>query len=65
MAQEKKHRYARPTMRAIAERAGVSRATVSLILNGRPEAVGRFKPETVARVRAIADQMGYHANIMP
>mgnify|MGYP000151674844 CR=1 FL=1 len=64
MAQEKKHRYDRPTMRAIADRAGVSRATVSLILTGRPEVVGRFKPETVARVRAIAEQMGYQANIM-
>lgn len=51
-------------MRAIADEAGVSRATVSLILTGRPEVVKRFKPETVAKVRRIAEEVGYQANIM-
>jgi len=51
-------------MQAIADRAGVSRATVSLILTNRPEIVEKFKPETVARVREIAESMGYQANIM-
>ena len=64
MNAEKKHKSARPTMQAIAERAGVSRATVSLILTNRQEIVERFKPETVAKVREIADEMGYQANIM-
>jgi len=51
-------------MQAIADRAGVSRATVSLILTGRPEIVEKFKPETVAKVRELAEEMGYQANIM-
>lgn len=54
----------RPTIQAIAERAGVSRATVSLILTNRPEVVSRFKDETVERVRAIAKEIGYTANLM-
>ena len=51
-------------MQAIADRAGVSRATVSLILANRPEMLERFRPETVARVREIATEVGYQANIM-
>jgi LacI family transcriptional regulator len=61
---EKKHKSSRPTMQAIADRAGVSRATVSLILTNRQDIVERFKPETVAKVREIAEEMGYQANIM-
>jgi LacI family transcriptional regulator len=64
MLEGKKHKPARPTMQAIADRAGVSRATVSLILTNRPEVVERFKAETVAKVREIAEEIGYHANIM-
>lgn len=64
MAETRKPKHARPTMQAIADRAGVSRATVSLILTNRPEVVERFKPETVAKVRDIAEEMGYQANIM-
>jgi len=55
---------ARPTIQAIAERAGVSRATVSLILTNRPEVVSRFKPATVEKVRSLAEEMGYTANLM-
>ncbi|MEQ6900393.1 LacI family DNA-binding transcriptional regulator [Nocardioides sp. YIM 152588] len=40
----------------VAHRAGVSRATVSQILNDRG---GRFTPATVARVRAAAAELGY------
>jgi len=60
-AREKKS--ARPTMRSIAERAGVSRATVSLILTNRDEVLSRFRPDTVERVRQIAKEMGYQANL--
>ncbi|MBI4581366.1 MAG: LacI family DNA-binding transcriptional regulator [Planctomycetes bacterium] len=64
MSDPKKPKHTRPTMQAIADRAGVSRATVSLILTNRQEIVERFKPETVAKVREIAEEMGYQANIM-
>ncbi len=53
----------RPTIQAIAKRAGVSRATVSLILTNRADVVGRFKPDTVQKVREIADSLGYRANL--
>ncbi len=54
----------RPTIQAIAKRAGVSRSTVSLILANRKDMVSRFKPQTVARVRETAREMGYRANLM-
>lgn len=37
--------------------AGVSQATVSLILNGSP--VAKFSPDTVTRVRKAAEDLGY------
>lgn len=64
MSESKKHKHVRPTMQAIADCAGVSRATVSLILTNRPDIVERFKPETVAKVREIALELGYQTNIM-
>jgi DNA-binding LacI/PurR family transcriptional regulator len=64
MAGKEKHRSWRPTMQAIADKAGVSRATVSLILTNRQEIIDRFKPETVARIRRTAEELGYQANIM-
>jgi len=64
MPEARKHKPSRPTMQAIADRAGVSRATVSLILTNRKEIIDRFKPATVTKVREIADEMGYQANIM-
>ncbi|MFJ8194112.1 LacI family DNA-binding transcriptional regulator [Streptomyces sp. NPDC096094] len=45
-----------PTAADVALRAGVSRATVSHIFNGRE---GRFPEETRARVRAAAEQLDY------
>ncbi len=46
-----------PTSTAVARRAGVSRATVSYVLNG--QAAGRVGERTQARVRAAAEELGY------
>jgi LacI family transcriptional regulator len=52
-------------MAELAARAGVSRATVSIILSGTDESLTtRFKPETIARVRKTAAEMGYQMNLM-
>lgn len=53
----------RVTLAMVAERAGVSIATVSLILSDREEKVGLFHPDTVRRVRAAAMRLGYRANL--
>ena len=47
------------TMRAVAERAGVSTKTVSNVVNG----TGAFSPETERRVRAAIDELGYRINL--
>jgi LacI family transcriptional regulator len=44
-------------MMAVAQRAGVSQATVSLILNGSPGA--RFSTGTRNKVKRIAEELGY------
>jgi DNA-binding LacI/PurR family transcriptional regulator len=49
----------RPTQAEIARIAGVSQATVSLVLNGRDDALSA---ETRARVRAAIERWGYVAN---
>jgi DNA-binding LacI/PurR family transcriptional regulator len=54
----------RPTIRAIAEMAGVSRTTVSLILANREDMIARFRPETVEKVRQAAESVGYRANLL-
>ena len=46
---------ARPTLQSVAERAAVSRQTVSNVLNS-PHLV---RPETIDRVRAVIDEVGY------
>ncbi len=46
-----------PTITTIAERAGVSIASVSRVLNGLPT-----REETVRRVLAAADELGYVPN---
>jgi DNA-binding LacI/PurR family transcriptional regulator len=47
----------RPTSADVAARAGVSRATVSMVLNGRVE--GTVAPATQQRVLAAAAELGY------
>lgn len=49
---------ARPSLETVAERAGVSRQTVSNVLNA-PHVV---KPETLARVLAAIEETGYRQN---
>lgn len=53
----------RPTLQSVAERAKVSSATVSMVLNGRANLVG-IKPATQALVRAAAAELNYQANPM-
>jgi DNA-binding LacI/PurR family transcriptional regulator len=48
-------RQPRPTLRAVAQAAGVSTSTASLAFSGK----GPVAPETVARVRAAAEELGY------
>ncbi len=50
-----------PTMRDVAERAGVSVATVSRSLAGSAGVV----PEVRERVRRVADELGYHPSRLP
>jgi len=49
------------TIRDVAERAGVSKVTVSYILNGRQTAV-KISDETKQRVWAAVEELGYHPN---
>lgn len=51
----------RLTLNDIAQLAGVSKTTASMILNGQAEQF-RIKPETRQKVEAIAQQYGYRAN---
>lgn len=53
-------RALRPSQLAIGKAAGVSRATVSAVLRGQPG----LTAETVERVRAVADKMGYRPNAL-
>jgi len=50
------------TLKDVAEKAGVSVSTVSLVLNGRD--AGRIRPELSERVREIADALGYVPDLM-
>lgn len=49
------------TIQDVAREAGVSRTTVSLVLNRRTEA--RISAETAARVREVARRLGYQPNM--
>ncbi|ONK15604.1 LacI family DNA-binding transcriptional regulator [Streptomyces sp. MP131-18] len=51
----------RPTSRDVAERAGVSQATVSLVLRDRWH--GRVSPARAEAVRAAARELGYRPNV--
>ncbi len=55
----------RPTVHEVAREAGVSTATVSNVLSGRPvnqNGRRRYSAETEARVRAAADRLHYYPN---
>jgi DNA-binding LacI/PurR family transcriptional regulator len=52
------HRAARPTLEDVAEKAGVSRATASRVLNASP----RVSPEAQEAVTAAVTELGYQPN---
>jgi DNA-binding LacI/PurR family transcriptional regulator len=52
----------RVTSHDVAARAGVSQATVSLVMSGNPRA--RVAKETRARVRRVAEELGYSPNLV-
>lgn len=47
--------HSRPTIRDVAVRAGVSRQTVSRVINGKPE----VSPQTRLRVLGVIEELGY------
>ncbi|MGX2974872.1 LacI family DNA-binding transcriptional regulator [Ursidibacter arcticus] len=51
----------RVTLNDIAELSGVSKTTVSMILNGQADQF-RIKPETCEKVKAVAKECGYRVN---
>jgi LacI family transcriptional regulator len=53
----------RATLATVAERAGVSVTTVSVILSGRPELLRRYRADTIDKVRRTADRLKYRANL--
>jgi DNA-binding LacI/PurR family transcriptional regulator len=55
------HSRHRITLRALAEHVGLSRTTISMILNDVPEAT-RFPEETRQRVVESAERLGYRPN---
>ena len=50
----------RVTIRDVADRVGVHPSTVSRVLN--PATRGRITPEIVAKVNAVAAELGYRPN---
>ena len=54
-------RMAHPTIATMAAQMGLSRATVTHVLNGRATEL-RIKPETQERVLKVAHDLGYRAN---
>ena len=50
-----------PTLQDVAERAGVSRATVSLALSDHPKAQS-FSSTTIERIQLVARELGYRPN---
>ncbi len=46
------------TIKDVAEKAGVSKTTVSRVLNGQ----GNFSAETIARIHRVMDELNYHPN---
>jgi DNA-binding LacI/PurR family transcriptional regulator len=54
-------RTGRPTSKDVAQAAGVSQSTVSIVLTGKWS--GRISPGTVRAVREAADRLGYRPNL--
>jgi LacI family transcriptional regulator len=52
----------RPTQHDVAQLAGVSRGTVSLVVNGLADGKVAISPETCARVWAAIEELGYVPN---
>ncbi|MFT3662331.1 MAG: LacI family DNA-binding transcriptional regulator [Gordonia sp. (in: high G+C Gram-positive bacteria)] len=50
----------RPTLADVAERSGLSKAAVSMVLNDRPGS--RLSADAAERIRAAADELGYRPN---
>ena len=50
----------RPTSKDVAQEAGVSQSTVSLVLGGKWS--GRVSPATARSVRSAAERLGYRPN---
>ena len=53
----------RPSMKDVAELAGVSRTTASYVINKAPDA-DSIPPETQARVHAAVEELGYRPNAL-
>jgi DNA-binding LacI/PurR family transcriptional regulator len=49
----------RPTIRDVAEQAGVSKSLVSLVLRGEPN----VREDKRRRVQQVADELGYRMNL--
>lgn len=62
MSASDRSRGVRPSMQDVADAAGVSRATVSLVLNDAPGA--RIAGETRARVHEAAARLSYRRNLL-
>ncbi|GAP54522.1 maltose regulon regulatory protein MalI, partial [Arthrobacter sp. Hiyo6] len=52
----------KPTIREVADQAGVSLTTVSYVLSGRHGGTTRISQPTQDRVRTAAEKLGYVAN---
>src|SRR5690606_22838181 len=59
----KLRRSSRVTLSSVAQDAGVSISTASLILSEHPTYLGNFHPDTVQKVRRSAERLGYRANL--
>ena len=64
MTADAKSNAKRVTLRDVAERAGVSMATVSYVLTGASNEGARYSEETAVRVREAAATLQYHPNRM-
>ncbi|MBC8139857.1 MAG: LacI family DNA-binding transcriptional regulator [Armatimonadetes bacterium] len=56
--------HGRVTLADIAQHTGVSKVTVSYVLNDRETALVKISEGTRARVRAAATELGYHPNAL-